>query len=235
MTMDEYELRDLMRERGSGESVPANPGRVGQIGGRIARRRRRRSAAAVLGGAAAMAVVAALGVIRIGGSQDGTDRVAARPQERPSAPAVAQVPPELPARLIDPDGEESPVRRIAGRTGVWPRDGKVALTVPYRGKELSVVVACTGGSAASLMTGTSIRGRINSETGKPAEGGSNCTTWPMPAPIRVPPQGVMTIPEGTRKVTIDVRVYQADLRAPERKVEWPQKPTGWSVAVYERE
>ncbi|MFF5260801.1 hypothetical protein ACFY4C_17825 [Actinomadura viridis] len=229
MTRTESDLRAAMRERLGREDAPANPERLEQIRARIARRRRRRAAGTVLAGAAATGVAATVALVSLPAGPATTAQVLGGPGR--TEPAATASPP-TPERLIDPDGEDAPVRRVARGAGVWPEDGSVTLEVPYRGRELSVVVTCSGDAARKypLVAAMGVEGRVNRETGRPAEGVIGCEPWPPPSSaVQGPGRSIVTgIPAGTRKVTLRIRLY---VRGGVPK----GTPVNWAVGVYEKE
>lgn len=205
--MTVQELRDELR--GRAEAVPpANPARPAQVRARIRRRRLRRSAVAGV----VVAALASAGFLLFPGTA----------QRPPDHTAVAvQPPPPLPESFTAPDG--TAYRRVGATSMRASGKERITIKVPYTGKPLDVAGACAG-------EGTHAPRFHVADGPKQAGFFGRCSRQRQLQPLHVPKSGSAV------EIVFDARTSgTACTRSNAHAACVPQqdKPTEWSLAVYE--
>jgi hypothetical protein len=108
---------------------------------------------------------------------------------------------------------------VASRSGQWPADRTVTITVPNHGRYFAVSLACSGDIAGRLQVSVLDRGQLTNLV--------TCASW---TPGQQPP-GQITF--GGRAGAPDTMTFRIQAPSSYWAADYAKRPASWTVAIYQ--
>jgi hypothetical protein len=143
-------------------------------------------------------------------------------------PVTARAAPPEPRLPLSYTGDNTTIgqgmalrRMIASRSGDWPGDRTVTVTVPYRGRNLDISIVCAGAIAGRLQVSLQVDGS-NSHTEVP------CISW---TPGQQPQDSTGVSGRVGIPMTLTFRIQAPGTFT----ADYAKRAASWTIAIYEEE
>jgi hypothetical protein len=140
-------------------------------------------------------------------------------------PAVARPAPPVPRLPASYTGDDTTtgqgMTRIASRSGDWPADRTVTITVPDHGRNFAISLACSGAIGARLQVSVLVRGQLTDQM--------LCASWTrgQQPPGQITFSGRAGVPD-----TMTFRIQAPDSSW---AAAYAKRSASWTIAIYQED
>jgi hypothetical protein len=135
------------------------------------------------------------------------------------APAVPRLPGSYTGHNTTTGVGMTRLSLIASRSGTWPADRTVTITVPDHGRNFAISLACSGDIAGRLQVSVLDRGQLTDQV--------TCASW---TPGRQPPGQISF---GGRAGVPDTMTFRIQAPSSSWAAAYAKRSAGWTIAIYQ--